>query len=65
MAAGYKWRKMQTENTLAQFVTLWIANTAGKSFKQRLTLDKLFRDGRFTSRATQEEIDEIRRDLDL
>lgn len=59
MAHGYTVRHKAKENMLAQLVTLWIANTAGKVLKKELTMSQLFKDGRFSSDITQDEIKEI------
>lgn len=55
MYDGYRWRKLQTENMLASLVTVWIANMAGKSLKRPLTMQKIFRDGRFSRPLTDED----------
>lgn len=45
--AGYIWRNRQAENMIASLVTVWIANTAGKTLKRPMTVAKIFKDGRF------------------
>ena len=42
---GYIWRKQQQENMLAALVTVWIANTAGKSLSKNLSIENIFKDG--------------------
>lgn len=44
---GYIWRRREKENRLASLVTVWIANSAGKTFKKKLTVKDIFADGRF------------------
>lgn len=35
---GYLWRREEMETTIASLVTVWIANTAGKALKKRVTV---------------------------
>lgn len=49
---GYLWRKQERENMLASLVTVWIANSAGKSYKKRITVKDVFADGRFQKKWT-------------
>ena len=49
---AYIWKSRQRENTIAGLVTVWIANTAGKSLKKPLKVENIFKDGRFKSRLT-------------
>lgn len=65
MYHGYIVRKRNSENMLAQFVTLWIANTAGKSLQKELTLKKLFKDGRFDKIFDEDETREILQGLEV
>lgn len=44
---GYIWRRQQQENMLASLVTTWIANSAGKSYKKKVTVADVLPDGRF------------------
>ena len=64
MYHGNRVRHREFENTIASLVTIWIANTAGKSLKKELTLKNLFRDGRFGKNYSREEIDDILEELD-
>lgn len=59
MYEGYRVRQRQQENMLAQLVTLWIANTAGKTMKRELTLNQIFKDGRFKTQIDSKELQEI------
>lgn len=59
MYDGYLERRKEKENLLAQFVTVWIANTAGKSLKKELTLKTIFNDGRFDKDFDPDETMEI------
>lgn len=59
MAHGYEVRRRAKENMIAQLVTLWIANTAGKVLKKELTMSQIFKDGRFASDISTDEIQEI------
>ena len=59
---GYIWRKQQQENMLAALVTVWIANTAGKSLSKNLSIENIFKDGRFTKPLSEDDqaiIDEL------
>ena len=38
---GYLWRREEMETTLASLVTVWIANTAGKTLKKRVKLEDI------------------------
>ena len=38
---GYLWRREKDEETLAGLVTVWIANTAGKTLKRRVKLEDI------------------------
>jgi hypothetical protein len=52
---GYIWRKQQQENTIAGLVTVWIANTAGKSLKKNISIEQVFKDGRFKKALTDDD----------
>lgn len=49
---GYIWRRQQTENMLASLVTVWIANSAGKTYKKKIEVKDIFADGRFRKKWT-------------
>ena len=56
------WRKQQQENMIAALVTVWIANTAGKSLKKNIGIESIFKDGRFTRALSDDDralIDEL------
>ena len=36
---GYLWRREEAETTLASLVTVWIANTAGKTLRKRVKVE--------------------------
>lgn len=55
---GYLWRKQEKENMLASLVTVWIANSAGKSYKKQITVRDIFGDGRFSKKWNKDD-DEI------
>lgn len=59
---GYLWRQERKEEMIAQFVTLWIANTAGKTIKKTLSLKDIFKDGRFNAESFEEFLEEFDRE---
>ena len=52
---GCIWRKQQQENLIAGLVTVWIANTAGKSLKKNISMEQIFKDGRFKKALTDDD----------
>ncbi|MDO4920926.1 MAG: hypothetical protein Q4E64_03745 [Phascolarctobacterium sp.] len=59
---GYIWRRQQAENILASLVTVWIANSAGKTYKNKIGVKDIFTDGRFRKKWTAED-DAIKAEL--
>jgi hypothetical protein len=58
---GFLWREEKKDERIARFVTLWVANMAGKVNKKPLNMTDIFRDGRFKSRET---LDEFMKEFD-